>query len=72
MEKVVAESAAQIEVDGQAREVARRVLDGAVGGVVLGDVQLRQLDLRVHHQRVRHVPQEHQVVRRVRHWQNYF
>lgn len=65
VEEMVAEAASQVEEDGQAREVACRVLDGAVGGVVLRDIKLRQLDLGAHHQRVRQIPQKHQVVGRV-------
>lgn len=59
VEQVIAQSTAQIEHDLDAREVAGRVLDRAVGRVVVRDVQLRKLDLGVHHQRVCHVPDEH-------------
>ena len=38
---------------------------GAVAGEVVGELQLRQLDARVHVQRHDRVPLEHQVVRRV-------
>lgn len=62
MEQMVAEAAPQIEHDRQAGEVAGRVFDRAVGGVVAADVLLRQLDFGVDHQRIGHVPDEDQVL----------
>lgn len=67
MEQVVAEAPAQIEDDGQTGEVAGGILDSAVGGVIAADVLLRQLDFRVHHQRIGHVPDEDQILHGVRH-----
>ena len=64
---MIAQAAAEIEDDLYAGEVPGGVLDRAVGRVIVRDVQLRQLDLRIHHQRVRHVPDEHQVLGGVRH-----
>jgi len=66
VEQVIAQSPAQIEDDLYAREVSSRVFDRAVGRVVVGYVELRQLYLRVHHERNRRVPEEYQVLRRVR------
>lgn len=49
------------------REPACGVGEGAVLRVVARNVQLRQLDVRIHDQRIRLVPFEYQVVRCVRH-----
>lgn len=49
VEEVIAQPTAQIEHDLDAREVAGRVLDRAVGRVIIWYVQLGKLDLRVHH-----------------------
>lgn len=65
MEEVVAQSPLQIEDDGQAGEIARGILNRAVGRVVLGDIQLGQFDFRINDQRIRQIPNEHQVVVRV-------
>lgn len=67
VEQVVAKAPLQIEDHRQAREIARRVLDGTVGGVVHRDVQLGQFNFRINDQRIGQVPNEHQVVVRVRH-----
>lgn len=63
---MVAQPPSQVEHHRQTGEVTGRVLDRTVGGVVVADVQLGQLDFRVHHQRVGHVPDEHQILYRVR------
>jgi len=68
VEQVIAQSSAQIEDDLYAREVSSRVLDRAVGRVVVGYVELRQLYLRIHHEGIRRVPKKYQVLRRVRDW----
>lgn len=65
MEEVVAQSPLQIEDDSQAGEIARGILNRAVGRVVLGDIQLGQFDFRINDQRIRQIPNEHQVVVRV-------
>ena len=46
---------------------------GAVAGEVVGELQLRQLDALVHHQGrvVLGEPLKHQVLRGVRHWNNF-
>lgn len=64
---MISESATQIEDYLNAGEVTGRIFDRTIGRVIVGNVQLRQLDLRVHNQRIRYVPDEHQVLRRVRH-----
>lgn len=67
---MIAEPPAQIEHNGQAGEIARRILHGAVGRVDFRYILLRQLDVLVHHQRIGHVPYEHQVLGRMRHCEN--
>lgn len=64
---MIAKPAAQVEDDLYTGEVAGRVLDRAVGRVVAGNIQLWQLDLRIHHQRICQVPDKNQVLRCVRH-----
>lgn len=66
MEQVIAQSPAQIEDNLYAREVSGGVFDRAIRRVVVGYVELRQLYLRIHHEGIRRVPEEHEVLRRVR------
>lgn len=68
MEQVIAQSPAQIEDNLYAREVSGGVFDRAVGRVVVRYVELRQLYLRIHYKRIRCVPEEYQILRRVRNW----
>lgn len=65
VEQMVAQPAPQIKHHRQAGEVPRRVLDRTVRGVVVADVQLGELDLRIDHQRIGHVPDEYQILNRV-------
>lgn len=66
VEQVIAESPAQIEDNLYAREVSGRVFNRAVGRVVVRYVELRQLDFRINDEGIRHVPQEYQILSRVR------
>lgn len=56
VEQVITQSPAQIEDNLYAREVSGRVFDRAVGRVVVRYVELRQLDFRINHKRIGHVP----------------
>ena len=65
MKEMIAKSSTQIEDYLYAGEISGRILDCAVGRIVVGDVELRQLDLRIDNQRIRHVPDENEILSRV-------
>lgn len=56
MEQVITQSPAQIEDNLYACEVSGRVFDRAVSRVVVRYVELRQLDFRINHEGIGHVP----------------
>lgn len=68
VKQMIAEPPAQIKDDLYAREISGRVFDRAVGCVVVRYVELRQLDLRIDHEGIRRIPQEYQILGRVRNW----